>query len=90
MIATISQVENIYWDLVNAYQDAQIKERSLAYANETLSDDQKQLELQNIPAMQVMKDQSAVASAEGDLTVSKATLRLQRTSHQERAHQDHR
>ena len=76
VIATISQVENIYWDLVNAYQDAQIKEHSLAYANETLSDDQKQLELKNIPAMQVMKDESAVASSEGDLTVSKATLRL--------------
>jgi outer membrane protein TolC len=76
VIATISQVENIYWDLVNAYQDAQIKERSLAYANETLTDDQKQLELQSIPAMQVMKDQSAVASSEGDLTVAKATLKL--------------
>ena len=76
VIATISQVENIYWDLVNAYQDSQIKQRSLAYANETLSDDQKQLQLQNIPAMQVMKDQSAVATAEGDLTVSNATLKL--------------
>jgi outer membrane protein TolC len=76
VIATISQVENIYWDLVNAYQDAQIKERSLAYANETLSDDQKQLQLQNVPAMQVMKDQSAVAASEGDLTVAKATLKL--------------
>jgi outer membrane protein TolC len=76
VIATITQVQNIYWDLVSAYQDAQIKERSLAYANETLSDDQKQLELQNIPAMQVMKDQAAVATAEGDLTVARATLRL--------------
>lgn len=76
VIATISQVENIYWDLVSAYQDAQIKERSLAYANETLSDDEKQLQLQNIPAMQVMKDQAAVATAEGDLTVARATLRL--------------
>ena len=75
-IATISQVENIYWDLVNAYQDSQIKERSLAYANEILSDDQKQLQLQSIPAMQVLKDEAAVASAEGDLTVSKTTLKL--------------
>jgi outer membrane protein TolC len=75
-IATISQVENIYWDLVNAYQDSQIKERSLAYANETLSDDEKQLQYQNVAAMQVLKDQAAVASAEGDLTVSKATLKL--------------
>jgi outer membrane protein TolC len=76
VIATITQVENIYWDLVNAYQDAQVKERSLAYANETLSDDEKQLQLQNVPAMQVMKDQAAVATAEGDLTVARATLRL--------------
>ena len=75
VITTVSQVENIYWDLVSAYQDAQIKERSLAYANETLSDDQKQLQLQNVPAMQVMKDEAAVASAEGDLTVARATLR---------------
>ncbi|HEX3436422.1 MAG TPA: TolC family protein, partial [Pseudacidobacterium sp.] len=75
-IATITQVQNIYWDLINAYRDAQIKERSLAYANETLSDDQKQFQLQNVPAMQVMKDQAAVATAEGDLTVARATLRL--------------
>ncbi|MDI3253915.1 MAG: TolC family protein [Bacillota bacterium] len=76
VIATVTQVENIYWDLVSAYQDAKIKERSLDYANETLADDQKQLQLQAIPAMQVIKDQAAVASAEGDLTVARATLRL--------------
>lgn len=76
VIATISQVENIYWDLVSAYQTEQVKERSLQYANETLSDDQKQLQLKNIPAMQVMKDQAAVATSEGDLTVARATLRL--------------
>lgn len=76
VIATITQVENIYWDLVNAYQDEQVKERSVQYANETLSDDQKQLQLKSIPAMQVMKDQAAVATSEGDLTVAKATLRL--------------
>jgi outer membrane protein TolC len=76
VIATITQVANIYWDLVSAYRDAQTKERSLAYANETLSDDQKQLQLQSIPAMQVMKDEAAVAASEGDLTIARATLRL--------------
>jgi len=76
VIATVTQIENIYWDLVNAYQDEQIKERALGFANQTLSDDQKQLELSAIPAMQVMKDQSDVATSEGDLTVSRASLRL--------------
>ena len=75
VIATVTDIEKLYWDLVNAYQDVQVKTRSLEYANQTLTDDQKQLELQNIPALQVMKDQSAVATSEGDLTIAKATLR---------------
>ena len=76
VIATITQVENIYWDLVNGYQDEQVKERSLSFAQQTLSDDQKQLEFKAIPAMQVMTDESAVATSEGDLTVSRSNLRL--------------
>jgi outer membrane protein TolC len=76
VIATVTQVENIYWDLVNAYEDEQVKERSLAFAQHTLGDDQKQLELHAIPALQVMKDESDVATSEGDLTVSRANLRL--------------
>jgi outer membrane protein TolC len=76
VIATVTQVEDIYWDLVNAYEDDQIQQQTLNFANQTLSDDQKQLALKAIPAMQVMKDQSAVATAEGNLTVARANLRL--------------
>ncbi len=76
VMATVTQVENIYWDLVSAYQDEQIKEHLLSFAQKTLSDDQHQLELNAIPAMQVTKDQSDVATSEGDLTVARATLRL--------------
>ncbi|MGH9563041.1 MAG: TolC family protein, partial [Terracidiphilus sp.] len=76
VIATVTQIENIYWDLVDAYETEQIDERSLGFANKTLSDDQKQLQLNAIPAMQIMTDQSAVATAEGNLTVSRANLRL--------------
>ena len=75
-IATITVVENIYWDLMNTYQDEQVKERSLAFAQKTLDDDQKELNLQAIPAMQVLKDESDVATREGDLTVAKAALKL--------------
>jgi outer membrane protein TolC len=76
VIATITQVENIYWDLVNAYEDEQVKQRSLDFAQRTLHDDQEQLKLKAIPEMQVLKDQSDVATSEGDLTVSRANLRL--------------
>ena len=76
VIATITQVENIYWDLVDAYEDELIKERLVAFAHKTLQDDQKQLELQAIPAIQVIKDESDVATSEGDLTISRSNLRL--------------
>ncbi len=76
VIATVTQVENIYWDLVNAYEDEQVKERSLAFAQQTLQNDERQLKLNAIPAMQVLKDQSDVATSEGDLTVSRANMRL--------------
>ncbi len=76
VIATVTQIENIYWNLVDAYEDEQINERSLGFANQTLSDDQKQLKLNAIPALQVMTDQNAVATAQGNLTVSRANLRL--------------
>jgi outer membrane protein TolC len=74
---TVTQIENLYWDLVNAYQDEQVKERSLAFAEQSLDQEQKQLELKAVPAMDVMKAESEVANRQQDLTVSKTTLQLQ-------------
>jgi outer membrane protein TolC len=74
---TITQIENIYWDLVNAYQDEQVKERSLSFAERSLDQEQKQLDLKAVPAMDVMKAQTEVATRQQDLTISKTTLQLQ-------------
>jgi outer membrane protein TolC len=75
--STITQIENLYWDLVNAYQDEQVKERSLAFAEKSLDDEQKQLQLKAVPAMDVMKAEAEVATRQQDLTVSKTTLQAQ-------------
>ena len=77
VIATVSQIENIYWDLVNAYEDFKVKERSLALAQKTLSDNQKQVEIGTLAPLDVVRAQSTVASAEQDLIVSKTNLQLQ-------------
>jgi outer membrane protein TolC len=74
---TITQIENLYWDLVNAYQDEQVKEHSLAFAEKSLDDEQKQLQLKAVPAMDVMKAEAEVATRQQDLTVSKTTLQAQ-------------
>ena len=36
MITTVTQLANMYWDLVAAYDDEQVKSRSLDFANQTL------------------------------------------------------
>jgi outer membrane protein TolC len=77
VIATSTQIENIYWDLVGAYQDEQVKERSLAFAEKSLDDERKQLQLKAVPAMDVMKAESEVAQRQQDVTISKTTLQLQ-------------
>lgn len=74
---TVTQISNMYWDLVAAYEDEQVKSRSLDFAKQALESGQKQLALQAIPAMDVMKDESEVANREQDLTIAKTTLQFQ-------------
>ena len=77
VIATIAQIENIYWDLVNAYEQAQVNEQSLAFAQQSLENAKKQLQLESIPAMDVMRAEAEVSKRDQDLTVAKTSLQLQ-------------
>jgi outer membrane protein TolC len=77
VITTITQIADMYWDLVAAYEDEQVKSRALDFANTTLDSGRKQLALQAIPEMDVMKDEAEVANREQDLTIAKSTLQFQ-------------
>ena len=74
---TVTQIANMYWDLVAAYEDEQVKTRSLEFAQQTLDSGRKQLALQAIPAMDVLKDEAEVANREQDVTIAKTTLQFQ-------------
>lgn len=77
VIATVTQICNIYWDLVAAYDTAQVNQRSVDFANETLEKSRKQLELQAIPQTDVLKAESDVATRKQALTVASTTLEQQ-------------
>jgi outer membrane protein TolC len=77
IIATVTQICDLYWDLVNAYDNEQVGERSLAFATETLDTARKQLALQAIPEMDVLKAEADVATRQQDLTVARTNLELQ-------------
>jgi outer membrane protein TolC len=77
VIATITQIKNIYWDLVNAYEQAQVNEQSQAFAQHSLDNAKKQLQLQSIPEMDVMRAEAEVSKRDQDLTVARTGLQLQ-------------
>jgi outer membrane protein TolC len=77
IIATITQIENMYWDLVNAYEQAQVNEQSLTFAQQSLDNAKKQLQLESVPAMEVMRAEAEVSKRDQDLTVARTSLQLQ-------------
>ncbi len=77
VIATITQIENIYWDLVSAHQQARVNEQSLDFANQTLENAKKQLQLEAIPEMDVMRAEAEASKRDQDLTVARTNLQLQ-------------
>jgi outer membrane protein TolC len=77
VIATITQIKNIYWDLVNAYEQARVNEQSLAFAQQSLDNARKQLQLESVPAMDVMRAEAEVSKRDQDLTVARTSLQLQ-------------
>ena len=77
LIATVVQIGDLYWDLVNAYDNEQVVERSVAFATETLNVAKKQLGLQAIPEMDVLKAEADLATRQQDLTTARTNLELQ-------------
>ena len=77
IIATITQVANIYWDLVSAYEEEKVNEQSYAFAQQSFENAQKQFQLEAIPAMDVTRAEAEVSRRDQDLTVAKTNLQLQ-------------
>jgi len=79
VIATVTQIENIYWDLVSAYEQTRVNEQSYAFAQQTLDNAKKQLKLDSVPAMDVMRAEAEVSKRAQELTVARTSLQLQET-----------
>jgi outer membrane protein TolC len=79
VIATVTQIENIYWDLVSAYEQTQVNEKSSAFAQQTLDNTRKQLKLDSVPEMDVLRAEAEVSKRDQDLTVARTSLQLQET-----------
>jgi outer membrane protein len=77
VITTVDQIENMYWDLVNAYENVRVQQDALGLANKTLSDNKKQVEIGTLAPIEVVRAESTVATNQQALTVAQTNLELQ-------------
>src|SRR5580765_4989454 len=77
IITTVDQIENMYWDLVYAYENLRVKQESLTFSEKTLSDTKKQVEIGSLAPIEAVRAQSTLAADQQALTVAKTNLQLQ-------------
>ena len=77
VITTVDQIENMYWDLVYAFENLRVQQESLTYAQKALDDAQRQAKVGTVPPIQVVSAQSTVSTDEQNLIVAQNNLQLQ-------------
>jgi outer membrane protein len=77
VITTVNQIQTMYWDLVYAYENARVQKESLAFADKTLSDTKKQVEIGSLAPIEVVRAQSTVAQDQQALTIALTNLQLE-------------
>lgn len=77
VITTVDQIENLYWNLVYAFENVRVEQEALTFAQKTLSDDEKAVQMGTLPPIQVVSARSTVASNQQALTVAQTNLELQ-------------
>src|SRR5438445_8520679 len=77
VITSVDQIQNIYWDLTNAYENVKVQRDSLALAQKTLEDNKKQVQIGTLAPIEVVRAESVVATNQQALIVAQTNLQLQ-------------
>jgi outer membrane protein TolC len=77
VITTVNQIQSMYWDLVYAYENVRVQKESVAFAEKTLSDTKKQVEIGSLAPIEVVRAQSTVAQDQQSLTIALTNLQLE-------------
>lgn len=77
VITSVDQVENMYWDLVYAYENVRVQQEALTYTQKALDDAKRQAQVGTVPPIQVVSAQSTVATGQQNLIVAQNNLQLQ-------------
>jgi outer membrane protein len=78
IITTVDQIEDMYWDLVYAYENVHVQQEALTYAQKALDDSKKQAQVGTVPPIQVVSAQSTVSTDEQNLILAQNNLELEK------------
>ena len=78
IITTVDQIEDMYWDLVYAYENVRVQQEALTYAQKALTDTKQQAQVGTVPPIQVVSAQSTVSTDEQNLILAQNNLELQK------------
>ncbi|HUO15373.1 MAG TPA: TolC family protein [Verrucomicrobiae bacterium] len=77
VITTVDQIENMYWDLVYAFENVRVQKEALVYAQKALDDARHQAKVGTAPPIQVVSAQSTMATDQQNLIVAQNNLQLE-------------
>lgn len=77
IMTTVDQIENMYWNLVYAYETVRVQKQQLVFAQQTLENNKKQVEIGALAPIEVVRAQSMIAADQGTLTAALTNLELQ-------------
>ncbi len=79
VIATVSGVVRLYWDLASLNEDVRVRQEAVASAEQFLSDTRHQIELGTAASVDVTRAEAELSRRRRDLAVAKSLVRQQET-----------
>lgn len=79
VIQTVSQVQNLYWDLVSYNEDVRVKQQSLALSEKLYNDNKRQVEIGTLAPIEIVRAEAEVAARQQELTASMTLVQQQET-----------
>jgi len=79
IIATVSSVVKLYWDLVSFNEDVNVRRQALALAQKLYEDNQRQVEIGTLAPIEIVSAEAQVARRRQELVVSETRLLQQET-----------
>lgn len=80
VMLTVTQVQNVYWDLVSALEDVTVRERSVTVAEKLFNDNKRQVEIGTLAPIEIVRAEAEVARTRQELIVAQTQLQQLETT----------